>query len=139
MSVLLPVLALWLLFMNPGKKWFEGQIGSYRLTDEALYAEALREMQAGQRHDGLWAKALADCNMHINAAQAQYMKLRVVALRGEIERSQRSENRIGVKQKVNYLMNGTSELGNNIAKWLGVALLALVCLPLIALLFGWSK
>lgn len=36
---------------------------TYRLTEEALYAEALREIESGQRRDGIWAKALAESDM----------------------------------------------------------------------------
>ena len=36
---------------------------SSRITEEMLYAEALREVEQGIRRDGLWAKALAQSNM----------------------------------------------------------------------------
>lgn len=57
---------------------------TYRLTEEALYAEALRECEAGIRRDGLWAKALAKSGMRQGEAQAYYLKLRVQSLRDEI-------------------------------------------------------
>lgn len=56
---------------------------AYRLTEEALYAEALREIESGQRRDGLWAKAMAESNMDQGKAQAKYIKLRVQSLRDE--------------------------------------------------------
>ncbi len=58
---------------------------SSRITEEMLYAEALREVEQGIRRDGLWAKALAQSNMRQEDAQALYLKLRVQSLRDEIE------------------------------------------------------
>jgi len=54
-----------------------------RLTDEALHAEALREVEAGIRRDGLWAKALAQAQMRQDDAQALYLAFRVQSLRDE--------------------------------------------------------
>lgn len=58
---------------------------SSRITEEALYAEALREVEAGLRRDGLWAKALAKTGMRQQDAQAYYLELRVQSLRDEID------------------------------------------------------
>lgn len=57
---------------------------SSRITEEVLYAEALREVEAGLRRDGLWAKALAKTGMQQQDAQAYYLDLRVQSLRDEI-------------------------------------------------------
>jgi hypothetical protein len=57
---------------------------SSRVTEEALYAEALREVEASLRRDGLWSKALAETGMRQQDAQAYYLKLRVQSLRDEI-------------------------------------------------------
>jgi len=56
---------------------------SYRLTEEALYAEALREIESGQRRDGIWAKAMSGSGMDVDRAGAKYIKLRVQSLRDE--------------------------------------------------------
>lgn len=56
---------------------------AYRLTEEALYAEAFREIEAGQRRDGIWAKAMAESNMDKGKAGAKYIKLRVQSLKDE--------------------------------------------------------
>lgn len=56
---------------------------AYRLTEEALYAETLREIEAGIRRDGLWAKALVDCGGNETAVLAAYIKLRVRSLQDE--------------------------------------------------------
>lgn len=56
-----------------------------RLTDEALHAEALREVESGIRRDGLWAKALAQAQMRQGDAQALYLQLRVQSLRDELQ------------------------------------------------------
>lgn len=57
---------------------------AYRLTEEALYAEALREIESGQRRDGIWAKAMAESNMDQGKAGARYIKLRVQSLKDEV-------------------------------------------------------
>lgn len=54
-----------------------------RLTEELFYAETVREIEAGLMRDGLWAKALADAKMDINAAETGYIKLRVRSLADE--------------------------------------------------------
>lgn len=69
-----------------------------RLTEEVLYAEVLREMEAGIRRDGLWAKALSEAGGEEAASKARYIKLRVQALRDEvaIALSERKKQRVGV-------------------------------------------
>ncbi|MGY0196214.1 hypothetical protein ACWA7J_14215 [Leptothrix sp. BB-4] len=54
-----------------------------RLSDEALYADALREIENGLRRDGLWARALSDCKMDQVKAAARYIELRVQSMRDE--------------------------------------------------------
>ena len=56
---------------------------SYVLTEEALSAEALREVESGTRPDALWATAMADCHMDQRRATARYIKLRVKPLKEE--------------------------------------------------------
>lgn len=63
----------------------KAQGAAYRLTEEALYAEVLREMEGGIRRDGLWAKALSDSQMDQTNAKALYIKLRVQSLKDEAE------------------------------------------------------
>lgn len=55
-----------------------------RLTEEALYAEVLREMETGIRRDGLWAKALSEAGGEEAPSKARYIKLRVQSLRDEV-------------------------------------------------------
>lgn len=55
-----------------------------RLTEEALYAEALREIESGMRRDGIWAMAMAESDMDQGKAGARYIKLRVQSLKDEI-------------------------------------------------------
>jgi hypothetical protein len=57
---------------------------TYRLTEEELYGEALREIESGQRRDGIWAKALAESDMDHGKAGARYIKLRVQSLKDEV-------------------------------------------------------
>jgi len=60
------------------------QGAAYRINEEAIYAEVLREMEAGIRRDGLWAKALSEANGIDSSANARYISLRVQALKDEI-------------------------------------------------------
>lgn len=60
------------------------KIASARISDEILYAQALREYEDGIRRDGLWARALAQSNMQKDEALALYLKLRVQSLRDEL-------------------------------------------------------
>ena len=55
-----------------------------RLTEEAFYAEALREIESGRRRDGIWAMAMAECEMDQARAGARYIKLRVQSLKDEM-------------------------------------------------------
>lgn len=58
-----------------------------RLTEEILYAEAVREIHSGLIRDGLWAKALAESKMKPEEAKARYIKLRVRSLEDEARTS----------------------------------------------------
>lgn len=54
-----------------------------RKDDEALYAQALQEIEAGIRRHGLWAKALANAEGNEDRAKAEYIKLVVKDLRDQ--------------------------------------------------------
>ena len=66
-------------------KQLRTRAASTRLTEEAIYAEVLREIESGARRDGLYAKAIAECNGDIASANAAYIRLRVQSIRDEIE------------------------------------------------------
>ena len=55
-----------------------------RLTEEAFYAEALREIESGMRRDGIWAMAMSESDMDQGKAAARYIKLRVQSLKDEM-------------------------------------------------------
>jgi hypothetical protein len=55
----------------------------YHPTEEDLFAEAFRESQSGVRRDGLWARALSECDMDPEKAKATYFRMRVQTLREE--------------------------------------------------------
>lgn len=57
---------------------------SYRLTEEAIFAEVVREIEAGVRRDGLWAKAFAENPESESKAKSQYIRLRVQTLKDEL-------------------------------------------------------
>jgi hypothetical protein len=61
-----------------------------RLSEEIIYAEVLREIEAGVRRDGLWARAIANANGNDGAARSEYIKLRVQSLKDEIGIYERS-------------------------------------------------
>ena len=54
-----------------------------RLEDEEVHAAALREIDAGIRRDGLWAKAAIESNGDEKKTKIAYMKLLVQMLRDE--------------------------------------------------------
>lgn len=55
-----------------------------RLEEEALYAVALDQLEAGERRRGLWAKALVEASGDQPKAEAAYLQLLVAALRDEL-------------------------------------------------------
>lgn len=55
-----------------------------RQSEEALYAQALNEIETGTRRDGIWAMAMVQAEMDQAKAGALYLKLRVQALKDEI-------------------------------------------------------
>lgn len=77
---------------------FKTKKAEARLIEEALYQEALNEVEQGIRRDGIWAKAIVDSNGEESKARALYLKYRVRSLIDEsklkneqILRVQRSE------------------------------------------------
>jgi hypothetical protein len=44
---------------------------------ESIYAQALHELEGGNRNDGLWAKCFAEADGAEHIAKAQYIKIRV--------------------------------------------------------------
>lgn len=68
---------------------FRTQSAVSRLAEEALYAEAMREIESGIRRDGIWAMALAEANMDQSKAVARYIKLRVQSLKDEMDLTQK--------------------------------------------------
>lgn len=82
-----------------------------RLTEEALYAEVLREMEAGIRRDGLWAKAFSEAGGEEAPSKARYIKLRVQALQDEaaIALSERKKQEMGGAQDGENLRKAIKE------------------------------
>tara|TARA_A100001015_G_scaffold189164_1_gene210687 strand:+ start:103 stop:462 length:360 start_codon:yes stop_codon:yes gene_type:complete len=62
-----------------------GKSADDRLAEEMLYAEAMREIEQGLRRDGLWGKALVEGGGDEKKARGCYLKLRVQALKDELE------------------------------------------------------
>lgn len=71
---------------------FRTQSAVSRLAEEALYAEAMREIESGIRRDGIWAMALAEANMDQSKAAARYIKLRVQSLKDEMDLTQKLDD-----------------------------------------------
>jgi hypothetical protein len=55
-----------------------------RLFEEKLYEHALAEVDSGERRNGLWAKAIAECSGNEAQAQGAYLKFRVQSMKDEI-------------------------------------------------------
>lgn len=88
---------MWQSFFRPKNQIHEV---SKRLEDEKFYAIALQEVERGLRRDGLWAKALADCNMGKEAAAAKYIQLRVQSLKDEAQVSNAIQIENYLKQRI---------------------------------------
>jgi len=54
-----------------------------RETEETLFAQVVKEVEAGQRRDGLWAKALVSAEGDEKKAKVKYIKLRVQSILDE--------------------------------------------------------
>ena len=74
------------------------QSAADRLAEEALYAQALREVESGVRRDGIWAKALVEADMDQTKAAAKYISMRVQALKDEAI-VQREMNQLRAQQE----------------------------------------
>ena len=55
-------------------------------SDELLHAAVLREMERGERRDGLWAQALSSSQMDKNKATAKYIELRVQSMKDDMKK-----------------------------------------------------
>ncbi|WP_305810291.1 hypothetical protein [Photobacterium kishitanii] len=51
-----------------------------RLVEEQLYKQISDEIQNGYKRDGLWLKAISDCDNNNDKAKSLYVKLRFQAL-----------------------------------------------------------
>ena len=56
-----------------------------RLQEEKLYEQVLLELSTGHKRNGLWAKAIADCNGAEEKAESLYIRYRVQSMKDEIE------------------------------------------------------
>ena len=55
-------------------------------SDELLHAAVLREMERGERRDGLWAQALSASYLDKNKATAKYIELRVQSMKDDMKK-----------------------------------------------------
>jgi uncharacterized membrane protein YhaH (DUF805 family) len=56
------------------------------MHEEIIYAEVFAEIQAGFRKEGLWAKALSECEGDEKKTEALYIKYRAKSLDGELKK-----------------------------------------------------
>ena len=63
----------------------KAQVAVRRLSEEAIYAEVLREIESGIRRDGLYAQAIAESGGDTAKAKSIYIRLRVQAFKDELE------------------------------------------------------
>ena len=63
-------------------------------SDELLHAAVLREMERGERRDGLWAQALSASNLDTNKATAKYIELRVQSMKDDMKKFIKSSIKI---------------------------------------------
>jgi hypothetical protein len=55
-------------------------------SDELLHAAVLREIERGERRDGLWAQALSSAQMDPKKAAAKYIELRVQSMKDDMKK-----------------------------------------------------
>ena len=73
-----------------------------RIAEEKLYEIVVEEMKRNEKREGLWAKAIVEANGDRESAQAVYIKLRVQALKDEIEVAQYAEGEVKEKVSENF-------------------------------------
>lgn len=78
---------------------FSSEQAAMRLVEEAFYAKAIREIESGDRRDGIWAMAMAESEMNQARASALYIKLRVQSLKDEMTLTAHSEALAEQKRK----------------------------------------
>jgi len=64
-------------------KKIEDHGSSFLITDEILFDQVAQEVASNIRKDGLWTKALSECQMHEQSAKALYIKYRADQLRSD--------------------------------------------------------
>jgi len=56
-----------------------------RLLEEKLFEQVALELSEGKRRNGLWAKALANCDGNEKKAKSLYIRYRVQSIKDEAE------------------------------------------------------
>ena len=83
--------------LNDLKRKIKGSKG--RLKEEAIYSAVMKEMKAGLKSDGLWGQAIAETEGNEKKAKALYIKLRVQALKDEINIYQKQQDQLSSRKK----------------------------------------
>ena len=83
--------------LNDLKRKIKGSKG--RLKEEAIYSAVMKEMKAGLKSDGLWGQAIAETEGNEKKAKALYIKLRVQALKDEINIYQKQQHQLSSRKK----------------------------------------
>lgn len=78
-------------------------------SDEALWEDAMNEVDSHLRRPGLWAKCFAQADGIEAAARARYMATRVTQVKAEREASLRSEQVAEARAAEESRLNGLSE------------------------------
>ena len=101
------------------KRKVETTLSESRQDEELIYKDILKEMDSGVINEGIWGKALANCNGDEEKAKSLYMKYRLRSVKDAMEGDsyleyvekikQEEENRIIKK----YFFNNPELNGNN--------------------------
>jgi len=83
--------------LNDLKRKIKGSKG--RLKEEAIYSAVMKEMKAGLKSDGLWGQAISETEGNEKKAKALYIKLRVQALKDEINIYQKQQEQLSSRKK----------------------------------------
>jgi hypothetical protein len=81
-----------------------------RVAEERIYELVMREIESGQRRDGLWLKAVENSGGDEKRAKILYIKYRVQSMKDEIEISQ--SIREAEEKSIHDSLNGYDPTGH---------------------------
>jgi hypothetical protein len=116
-----------------------GKNADERLAEEMLYAEAMREIEKNIRRDGLWGKAIAESDGDEKKAKAEYLKLRVQALKDELENQRKAIAKVTREKEFEEKKKRTAKFVDTLGSYLWALFALLSCFFLVIFIIGMYK